>query len=119
MSSSKTHKQWHMVLGRFQVSEPHIGHRMLIDTLLAEGKNVLVVLRKEDGTKKNPLRLWERIEAFEKIYEKEIFEGRMIVEPFYDVVSVNYGRDVGYDIREMRFDKDIEDVSGTKIRNET
>ena len=35
-----------------------------------------------------------------------------------DIESVNYGRDVGYDIIEHIPPKDIKEISGTKIRNE-
>lgn len=35
-----------------------------------------------------------------------------------NIVDITYGRDVGYTISEERFDKHIEDISATKIRNE-
>ena len=40
-----------------------------------------------------------------------------IVMDVPNIVDITYGRDVGYTISEERFDKDIEDVSATKIRN--
>ena len=40
-----------------------------------------------------------------------------IVMDVPNIVDITYGRDVGYPISEERFDKDIEDVSATKIRN--
>lgn len=35
-----------------------------------------------------------------------------------NIVDITYGRDVGYTISEERFNKDIENISATKIRNE-
>ena len=35
-----------------------------------------------------------------------------------NIVDITYGRDVGYTISEERLDKEIEDISATKIRNE-
>ena len=33
-----------------------------------------------------------------------------------DIDSINYGRDVVYDIREIRLDKEVENISSTKLR---
>jgi hypothetical protein len=35
-----------------------------------------------------------------------------------DIESINYGRDVGYDIIEHKPPNDIKEISGTKIRKE-
>ena len=40
---------------------------------------------------------------------------RTIVIP--DIESVCYGREVGYEIKGIRLDPEVEAISGTKIRN--
>lgn len=110
------HKKYSMLLGRYQVLPPHKGHLTLINTLLKEGKNVLIVLRKEDSTEKNPYTLSKRKKEFEKIFKKEIKQGKILVVEFEDVIEVCYGRTPGWGIREIRLDPEIEKISGTEIR---
>ncbi len=112
------HKQWTMLLGRFQVPKPHAGHKMLIKTLLDEGKNVLIALRQEDGTDKNPYTTTQRKEAFEKIYKKEINKGRVKVLSLEDVNEVAYGRTPGWSIREIQVPERTKKISATKIRED-
>lgn len=119
MQKKKEHKQYSMVLGRYQCNPPHIGHLSLIQTLLDEGKNVIIVLREEDGTEKNPYTVKQRKKAFRKIYRKEIRLGRVKIVGFVDVIEIAYGRKVGYNIRQIKLDKKIEKVSATKIRSKT
>lgn len=109
---------YYMLMGRFQVVPPHKGHCALINTLLDEGKKVLIPLRKSSFDNKNPYNFDERINGFKEIYKKEIDNGDIKIIPFYNVVSVNYGRDVGYKIEEIKLDPELEKISATKIRNE-
>jgi len=112
----KRHKQYSLVLGRFQCIPPHKGHQELIRTLLREGKNVLIALRKEDGTEKNPYTIEERKKAFEQIFKKEIEEGRVKIIGIEDVVEVVFGRAPGWKIREIRLSPELEKISATEIR---
>ena len=113
-----SHKIYSLVIGRFQVIPPHGGHLTLIRTLLAEGKNVCIALRKSDGTESNPYRYERRHRAFQKIFFREMAEGRIKVIKLPDIEEVVYGRKVGWGIREIRLDPKIESISGTKIRKE-
>ena len=36
-----------------------------------------------------------------------------------NIVNITYGRKVGYTIEQEHFDKEIEDISGTKIREDS
>lgn len=110
------HKEWTLLLGRFQVPTPHKGHRMLINTLLDEGKNVLIGLRKEDDTEKNPYTIKQRKMAFTKAYRKEIEQGRVKVIGIPDVVEVAYGRTPGWNIYEIEVPEHIKQISATEIR---
>ena len=51
-------------------------------------------------------------ENLKKDYDMETFE--ILEVP--NIVNITYGRDVGYKIEQEHFDKDIEDISATKIR---
>ena len=115
---SYNHKEYSLFLGRFQVPEPHDGHKKIIDVLLKEGKNVCIGLRANSGDKKNPLNFYSRREAFERIYKAEILSGKMIVIPLPDIKEIIHGREVGWTIRQIHLDKEIENISATSIRNE-
>jgi len=113
---NKEQRWYSLFIGRFQCIPPHEGHIKLIRTILDEGGNACIALMKEDGTEKNPYSIHERLIAFEKIFEKEIKEGRVIVIDIPPVENICYGRDVGWGIRQIRFDDEIEKISATEIR---
>ena len=58
-------------------------------------------------------------EIYKVLVEEEGFDYNCF-EVFYvpNIVNITYGRDVGYKIEEETFDKEIEDISATKIRQE-
>ena len=111
-------KQYSLLIGRYQTPEPHQGHILLVKTLLDQGKNVCIALREEDGSDKNPFSQYERLCAFEKVFEKEVLSGKIIVIDFPDIEGVYYGRDVGYKIEQIKLDEKIEAISATKAREE-
>jgi nicotinamide mononucleotide adenylyltransferase len=110
------HKEWSLVLGRFQCKPPHAGHLGIINKLLEEGKNVLIGLRATDGSKKNPYGFASRAIHFQEIYKKEIAEGRVMVQGLPDITEVAHGRKVGWKVREVKLEPEIEAISATEIR---
>ena len=50
--------------------------------------------------------------------EKQLvnYAGKVKIEVVPNITNITYGRDVGYKIEQESFDKDIEDISATKIR---
>ena len=42
--------------------------------------------------------------------------GKVKIEIVPNIMNITYGRDVGYKIEQEQFDKSIEDISATKIR---
>ena len=46
------------------------------------------------------------------------YAGRLQIQVVPNIVNITYGRDVAYKIEQEHFDKSIEDISATKIRNE-
>jgi hypothetical protein len=113
------HKQYCLMIGRYQVATPHAGHEALARKMLDSGKNVCVLLRESELDNKNPYGFNTRREAFEKLFEKEILAGQMIVMPICDIESVFYGRGVGYRIEQIELDNTTEKISGTSVRKQT
>ena len=109
-------KQWSLVIGRFQCIPPHAGHLGVIKTLLKEGKNVCIALREADFTEKNPYSSIDRRITFEKIFKQEIRKGTIKIIDIPDITEVCFGRTPGWNIREVKLNKNIEKISATKIR---
>lgn len=107
-----------LLIGRYQCLPPHEGHLTLARTLLSEGKNVCIALRDTPIRESDPFSVEERKSAFEKIFEKEIEEGKVCIIGMPDIEDVCYGRKVGWGIREIKLDEKIEAISATKAREE-
>ena len=109
--------KYSMFVGRWQPL--HKGHLWLINERLKEGKNVWLAIRDVEPDENNP---WTAQEIEKMVHEGElkdlIADGRVITSIIPDIESVNYGRDVGYDVIEHTPPKDIEEISGTKIREQ-
>ena len=56
------------------------------------------------------------MQVFE-LFPDEVNVGTIDFVDIPDIESINYGRDVGYDIIEHEPPEDIKEISGTKIRN--
>lgn len=106
-----------LLIGRYQPL--HAGHIKLIRSVLGDGKNVCIGLRNTGVNFSNPYTIDERIKMFEKEFELEIKENRMCCVELPDIQEVCYGRNVGWGIREIRLDENIESISATKIRAKT
>lgn len=109
-------KEYSLVIGRFQCLPPHDGHVELIKTLLREGKNICIGLRKADFSKENPYTFIDRRIAFENIFKNEIKKGKIIIIDLPNIKEVVYGRKPGWNIREIRLSKNLESISGTQMR---
>ena len=109
-------KTYSLFIGRWQPL--HQGHKLLIRKVLDEGKSVLIACRLTGINEKNPFSYEERIKMFEDAFAYEMHSGKMKIIPIENIDAVCYGREVGYDIRKINLDKDIEEISGTKIREE-
>lgn len=103
-------KKYSMFIGRWQPL--HEGHQALFDSVRQEGKNILIGVRNTGIDENNPFSIAERI----KMIKTQIPDAEIIVMP--DIEELVIGRKVGYKIREIKLDKEIESISGTKIRNQ-
>ena len=66
--------------------------------------------------KNNPFTCEEVYDNLQKQLKEFIDEGKVKVMIIPDIESVNYGRDVGYEIIEHNPPEDIKEISGTKLR---
>ena len=105
-----------MFIGRWQ--KWHAGHQWLIDQRLKEGKNVLICVRDVMPDKLNPYTCEEVYDNLQVKFKGFIDEGLIKIMIIPDIESVNYGRDVGYEIIEHIPPKEIGEISATKIRKE-
>ena len=108
---TKKNKIYSLFIGRWQPL--HDGHKKLIDTVLAEGKNVLIACRDTGIDKQNPYNLADRFKMIRKSYP-DTERVRIISIP--DIEEVVWGRGVGWGRREIKLDEEIEKISATKIR---
>ena len=104
------------MLGRFQPW--HEGHTALFKRAISKTGQVVILLREQDGTEKNPFTFEQRKEQIVEELKKEGYEYNNNYEIINvpNITHITYGRDVGYKIEQEHFDKDIEEISATKIR---
>ena len=101
-----------LMIGRWQPL--HEGHKKLINTVLDEGNNVVIGIRDITLGERNPYSFSERVEMFKEAFGSKVQCIR--IPEGEEGLEVIYGRKVGWNIREIRLDKDTEQISGTKVR---
>jgi len=110
---AKQEEVYSLFIGRWQPF--HAGHKKLIDTVLAEGKNVCIAMRDTKMNKENPYTTKERKKFIRLVFPDK---DRVKIITIPDITEVVYGRGVGYGIREIKMPADVEAISATKIRAE-
>ena len=106
--------KYSMFIGRWQPW--HDGHRWLIDQRLNEGKNVLICIREVPPDDENPFIASHVMKNIFYELQDLVEKGRVKLMIIPDIESVNYGRDVGYDIIEHIPPQEIKKISATDIR---
>jgi len=106
------------MLGRWQPW--HDGHQALFERALAKTGQVMIQVRDVQGVGDNPfdfITVSENIETAlkSKGFEKGTDYDIMLVP---NITNITYGRGVGYAIEEETFEKEVTDISATKIREE-
>lgn len=97
-----------LFIGRWQPL--HEGHKKLFEEVRKEGKKILIGIMDTKISKLNPYTVYERI----KMIKEQVPDVEILVLP--QIEAVCYGRKVGYEIREIKLDKDTEKISATEIR---
>lgn len=105
--------KYNMFIGRYQ--SPHLGHQEIFESYLHENKPVLIAIRDVETDVDNPLTAEEVKSIWEKIYDGNPLV-KVIIIP--DIESVNYGRGVGYAVRELLVGPDTAAISATEIRQQ-
>lgn len=115
-SSMKNTDGYAMFLGRWQPL--HEGHKQLFSQALNEGKKICIMIRDMPVDEKNPYNAEQVKIMIEKEYEKYLAEEKVIVMIVPNIISVNFGRGVGYDIIEHIPPAEVAEISATKIRDQ-
>ena len=107
-------KKYALFIGRWQTW--HKGHEWLINQQLEKGKNCWVAIRDVQTDENNPKSAQEVLQELQK---EPFFTNnwdKIMLSIIPDIESVNYGRGVGYDVIYHEPPKEIEQISGTAIR---
>jgi hypothetical protein len=88
----------------------------LFQQVLDDGGNVLIMIRDIEPNEKNPFTAQQVMGNICQEYYEEIESGRVKVQIVPNIVSINFGRGVGYDIVEFVPPSEVADISATKIR---
>jgi nicotinic acid mononucleotide adenylyltransferase len=104
---------YNLFIGRYQ--SPHKGHQTIFNEYLNKGLPIMIAIRDVATDESNPLTAEEVKSIWEKIYEGNELV-KVIIIP--DIASVNYGRGVGYEVKEIQVNSDIANISATSIRNQ-
>lgn len=103
------------MLGRFQPW--HDGHQALLDRALAKHGQVFLMVRDMSTDESNPYPAEQVIENLQSKLVKYAGKVNLAIVP--NILNITYGRDVGYKIEQEKFDKQIEEISATKIRSKS
>ena len=108
-------KKYALFIGRWQTW--HKGHEWLINQQLKKGKNVWVAIRDVPLDENNPKTAQQVLKelSIEPFFTNNFDKILLSIIP--DIESVNYGRAVGYAVIYHEPPKEIEEISGTAIRN--
>jgi len=108
-----------LFIGRYQTF--HKGHATLMQVVLDEGKDIIIALRDTERDERNPFTVLERIEMIKKVFpDAEVYpnKGRITILAMPDISEVVFGRGVGWSIRKIKLDDEIESISATKLREQ-
>jgi len=108
-------KPFNCFIGRYQGN--HKGHMTIFSKYLDQGEPVLIMVRDVPKDFKNPFTANQVMTLWNKIYKKEIKSGLVKVIIIPDIASVNYGRNVGWTINEIKVDDNISSISASEIRS--
>lgn len=106
--------RWHWYFGRWNGCQ-HLGHEYIIQQSLDKypDDNVMLAIRDVKPDLKNP---WTASEVKEMLEYRYRNEPRVSISIVPDILSVEYGRGVGYEVNEIKVDKQIAGISGTECR---
>jgi adenylylsulfate kinase len=107
-------RRFALYIGRWQPL--HNGHMHIMQQRLDAGDDVAIGVRDVPLNDGDPYPLGLRVEMVKAAFRQEVTEGRVVVFPVVDIASINIGRNVGYEIKEIEVAPDVAAVSATEIR---
>jgi len=107
-------KPFNCFIGRYQ--SPHRAHMTIFSEYLSKNQPILIMVRDVPTDEKNPFTAQEVMDLWNKVYQKEINEGLVKIMIIPDIASVNYGRNVGWQINEIKVNDATASISATDIR---
>lgn len=105
--------KYNLFIGRYQ--SPHKGHQTIFNEYLKNGEPVLIAVRDVPTDENNPLPAHIVMSLWKEVYRDNNLVQVMIIP---DIATVNYGRGVGYDVKEIKVEDKIASISATEIRNQ-
>lgn len=105
-----------LFIGRYQPW--HEGHATIMKKVLEEGKNIVIALRDTPVTSTDPLTIEERLHIIRNYWRNTSYEKRVKIIIIPDIEEVCYGRKVGWGIRKIDIDPELEKISATQIRKD-
>ncbi len=106
--------KYSLFIGRYQIF--HKGHQFIIQQELDKGNPVLIAVRDVVVDNNNPFPAIQVKEMIELVFLKYIETEFVKVIIIPDIASVNYGREVGYEVNEILVPDNIKNISATFIR---
>lgn len=103
------------MLGRWQPW--HDGHQALLERSLEKAPQVEIMIRTMPWGDNNPYSVHEVKQNLRN--KLAHLAGMVSISIVPNIVNITYGRKVGYTIEQEHFDKEIEDISATKIREDS
>jgi adenylylsulfate kinase len=106
-----------LFIGRYQIF--HDGHKTLIQTVLDEGKDVVIALRDGKTDSRNPFTIEQRVKMIKDKFPDAVMypeKGHITIVAIPDISEVVFGRGVGWSVRKIKLDDEIESISATKLR---
>ena len=100
------------MLGRFQPW--HEGHQALFERAMEKEGQVAVMVRDMNEDENNPNHVLYTCNLLRQQLAQYASKVRIFAAP--NITRISYGRDVGYVIEQEQFDKEIEEISSTAIR---
>ena len=103
-----------LIIGRWQPW--HKGHRELFKAALERAEQVAIGVRATHNTDGSNPFSFEQVKEFINDDLSKDYSGKYSVVELPNITNVIYGRDVGYKVEKISFEKEIENISATKVR---
>lgn len=105
------------LIGRWQPL--HEGHRALIQSVLDEGRAVVVIIMDTPASDRNPYSVETRDRMIIEAFPKEVQAGTLTTAVIPWIDEVCFGRDCGWGVRQIHLSEELEAITATEIREGT